>query len=160
MPNWWDAAYADITGWSVGADQANRDRGAYKDAFQLRMAEKGKDYEMSTALMQHATQQEKELMQSSADLDRRNTLDLMSAEHGMKMQGMQESHRLSKDFAAAEGFQTRENLAEQGFQQREGVKTEGEQTRLNVEKQGDVQRRNLEHDRENAAGLATRMARR
>jgi len=160
MANWWDSAYASIASWGVGGGQENKDRGAYKDAFEMRMAEKGKDYEMTQALMGHATGQEKELMQASADLDRRNTLDLMSAEHGMKTQGMQESHRLGKDYLAAEGFQQRESMAEQGFQSREGTKTEGEQTRLNVEKQGDVQRRNLEHDREHAAGLATRMARR
>lgn len=160
MANWWDAAYQDIAGWGITADQGNRDRGAYRDAFMMRMAEKGKDYEMTTSLMSHATNQEKELMQSSADLDRRNTLDLMSAEHGMKMQGMGESHRLSKDYLSAEGFQQRETIGEQGFQQREGIKTEGEQTRLNLEKQGDVQRRNLEHDRQNASSLATRMARR
>lgn len=160
MANWWDTAYQDIAGWDVPANQVNADRGAYRDALQMRLAEKGKDYEMTTSLMQHATGQEKDLMQASADLDRRNTLDLMSAEHGMKMQGMGESHRLSKDFLAAEGFQQRETLSEQGFQQREGTKTEGEQARLTLEKQGDVQRRNLEHDRETGAALATRMARR
>lgn len=118
MANWWDEAYSAITQWSVSADQLNKDRGAYKDAFVANAAEKGLNYELTSRLMNESTTQEKDLMQSAADLDRRNTLDLMTGEHQFKMAGMQESNRLSKDYLAAQGYQERETLAEQGNQTR------------------------------------------
>jgi len=118
MANWWDEAYSDITKWSVNADQLNKDRGSYKDAFQMNTAEKGLNYDLTSKLMNQSTDQEKSMVQLSADLDRRNTLDLMTGEHNFKVAGMQESNRLSKDYLASEGFQTRETLAEQGFQDR------------------------------------------
>lgn len=118
MANWWDEAYSAITQWSVGADQLNKDRGAYKDAFIANAAEKGLNYELTSRLMNESTAQEKDLMQSAADLDRRNTLDLMTGEHQFKMAGMQESNRLSKDYLAAQGYQERETIAETGNQAR------------------------------------------
>jgi len=171
MANWWDEAYSDITKWTVNADQLNKDRGAYKDAFQANTAEKGLNYDLTSRLMRESTDQEKELMQGAADLDRRNTQDLMTAEHGFKIAGMQESNRLSKDYLAAEGYQQRETLAEQGYQEREKVKTtgeeerrtavtQGEQQREGLRTQGDEQRRTTAFEREHAAGLATRMSRR
>jgi hypothetical protein len=123
MANWWDEAYSDITKWSVNSDQLNKDRGAYKDAFQMNAAEKGLNYELTSKLMNQSTNQEKSLMSLSADLDRRNTLDLMTGEHRFKIAGMQESNRLGKDYLAAEGFQTRQNLAEQGYQERRTQET-------------------------------------
>jgi hypothetical protein len=120
MANWWDEAYSDITKWSVNADQLNKDRGSYKDAFQMNAAEKGLNYELTSRLMNQSTDQEKGMMQLSADLDRRNTLDLMTGEHGFKVAGIQESNRLSKDYLAAEGYQARESMAEKGYQDRMG----------------------------------------
>jgi len=118
MANWWDEAYSDITKWSVNADQLNKDRGAYKDAFQMNAAEKGLNYELTSKLMDKSTDQEKGMMQLSADLDRRNTLDLMTGEHNFKTAGMQEANRLSKDYLAAEGRETRATIGESGYQDR------------------------------------------
>lgn len=189
MANWWDEAYSDITKWSVNADQLNKDRGAYKDAFQMNAAEKGLNYELTSRLMRESTDQERGMMQLSADLDRRNTLDLMTGEHQFKMAGMQESNRLSKDYLAAQGYQERETLAEQGNQARrtqevtnrgmtdvEGIRAaasnyaqdsesqrvglKGREDRELVRTQGDEQRRTTSFEREHAAGLATRMSRR
>lgn len=160
MANWWDEAYSDITKWTVNADQLNKDRGAYKDAFQANTAEKGLNYDLTSRLMRESTDQEKELMQGAADLDRRNTQDLMTAEHGFKVAGMQESNRLSKDYLAAEGFQQRESMAEQGYQEREGIKTTGREQRETIRTQGDEQRRTSAFDREHSANLARQMSRR
>lgn len=189
MANWWDEAYSAITEWSVNADQLNKDRGAYKDAFVANAAEKGLNYDLASRLMKESTEQEKELMQGAADLDRRNTLDLMTGEHNFKIAGMQESNRLSKDFLEAQGFQERETLAEQGYQSRrtqelankgaldvEGVRSDasryaqdsesqrvglrGDEDRKTIRAQGDEARRNVAFEREHAAGLATRMSRR
>ena len=128
MANWWDEAYSDITKWSVNADQLNKDRGSYKDAFQMNTAEKGLNYDLTSKLMNQSTDQEKSMVQLSADLDRRNTLDLMTGEHNFKVAGMQESNRLSKDYLSAEGFQTRETLAEQGYQDRASKQVENQGT--------------------------------
>jgi hypothetical protein len=118
MANWWDEAYSDIAKWSVNSDQLNKDRGAYKDAFQMNAAEKGLNYELTSKLMDRSTDQEKGMMQLSADLDRRNTLDLMTGEHNFKMAGMQEANRLSKDYLSAEGRETRATIGETGYQER------------------------------------------
>lgn len=160
MANWWDEAYADITKWTVNEDQLNKDRGAYKDAFQANTAEKGLNYDLTSRLMRESTDQEKELMQGAADLDRRNTQDLMTTEHGFKIAGMQESNRLSKDYLAAEGFQQRESMAEQGYQERESTMTTGREQRETIRTQGDEQRRTSAFDREHSANLARQMSRR
>jgi hypothetical protein len=118
MANWWDEAYSDIANWSVNADQLNADRGAYKDAFQMNAAEKGLNYDVTSRLMDKSSNQERETMQLSADLDRRNTLDLMTGENQFKIAGMQEANRLSQDYLAAEGAENRANLQEQGSQSR------------------------------------------
>lgn len=118
MANWWDEAYSDIANWSVNADQLNADRGAYKDAFQMNAAEKGLNYDVTSRLMDKSSNQERETMQLSADLDRRNTLDLMTGENQFKIAGMQEANRLSQDYLAAEGAENRANLQEQGTQSR------------------------------------------
>lgn len=119
MANWWDEAYSAIQNWSVDADQRSKTRQSDRDTFMLAMAEKGKNYELTSKMMRDSTDQEKELMQGSADLDRRNTLDTMAAEHNFQIAGLQESNRLGKDYMAAEGYQQRESLAEEGYQKRE-----------------------------------------
>jgi len=189
MANWWDEAYSDITKWSVNPDQLNKDRGAYKDTFQMNAAEKGLNYELTSRLMSQSTDQEKSMMQLSADLDRRNTLDLMTGEHGFKMAGMQESNRLSKDYLAAEGYQTRETLAEKGNQDRRvqevvnrgasdveniraaasnygqdsesrRVSLKGQEDRETVRTTGDEERKTYSYQRDTDADRATRMSRR
>jgi len=117
--NWWDEAYKHIqSNWSINADQQNKDRQAYQDSFMMNTAEKGMNYELTSRLLQQSTDHERDLMGAAADLDRRNTLDLMTGEHNFKLAGMQESNRLSKDFLAAQGYQERETMAEQGNQAR------------------------------------------
>jgi len=189
MANWWDEAYSDITKWSVNADQLNKDRGAYKDAFQANAAEKGLNYELTSRLMNQSNEQSNKEMQLAADLDRRNTLDTMAGEHQLKVSGMQESNRLSKDYLAAQSYQERETLAEQGNQARrtqevtnrgmtdvEGIRAaasnyaqdsesrrvnlKGQEDRETLRTQGDETRRTTAFEREHAADLATRMSRR
>jgi hypothetical protein len=189
MANWWDEAYSDITKWSVNSDQLNKDRGSYKDAFQMNAAEKGLNYELTSRLMNQSTDQEKSLMTLSADLDRRNTLDLMTGEHQFKVAGMQESNRLGKDYLAAEGYQTRETLAEQGNQSRrtqevvnkgqsdvEGIRAaasnyaqdsesrrvglKGQEDRETIRTTGDEERKTYSYQRDTDADRAVRYSRR
>lgn len=115
---WWDQAYAAIQKQPVQPNQQNQDWGAMKDAFLLSTAEKGLNYELTRALSAAATNDEKGLMQLSADLDRRNTLDLMAGEQKFKIEGLQAANDLSKDYLSAEGAQSRANIAAQGEQDR------------------------------------------
>ena len=187
--NWWDEAYNAVTKWSTNTDQLNKDRQAYQDTFLMNAAEKGLNYDITSRLLNQSTEHERGLMQHAADLDRRNTLDLMTGEHQFKIAGMQESSRLSKDYLAAEGFQQRETIAEQGNQARrtqevankgmtdvEGIRAaasnyaqdsesrrvglKGQEDRETVRTTAEEQRRTTQFEREHAAGLATRMARR
>jgi hypothetical protein len=189
MANWWDEAYSDITKWSVNADQLNKDRGAYKDAFQMNAAEKGLNYELTSNLMDKSTDQEKSMMQLSADLDRRNTLDLMTGEHNFKTAGMQEANRLSKDYLAAEGRETRATIGETGYQERlkqdvvnkgaadvesirakasdyaqdsesRRVNLKGQEDRETIRTTGDEERKTYSYQRDTDADRAVRMSRR
>jgi hypothetical protein len=148
---WWDNAYQDIKNWSITEDQKNPDRGIYQDAFQMNMAEKGYDFELTKAMNNEMAGHERGMMTLSADLDRRNTMDLMGAEHGWKIAGMETQQRLGKDYLAAEtdstvrigqeqglqqrlgqkesGYQERETEAEKGFQQRAGYRVQGQENR-------------------------------
>lgn len=112
--NWWDEAYAAIQKTPVTPTQQNNDWGAMRDAFLISTAEKGLNYELTRALSAAATAEEKELMGLSADLDRRNTLDLMTAEQMFKLEGLEAANALSKDYLSAEGAQSRANIAAQG----------------------------------------------
>lgn len=169
--NWWDEAYNGILNWSVNPNQLNADRGVMQDAFQISAAEKGLNYDITSRLMQRSTADEKSLMQLSADLDRRNTLDLMTGEHGFKIAGMQEANRLSKDYLAAEGIETRRNYQTQGEEQRKGIVTSGEQDRLGYQTQGSENRKTVQtqaeearksyaYERDTDADRAVRMSRR
>ncbi len=169
--NWWEEAYNGVINWSVNPNQLNPDRGAMQDALQVSAAEKGLNYDITSRLMARSTEDEKSLMQLSADLDRRNTLDLMTGEHDFKIAGMQEANRLSKDYLAAEGVETRLGYQTQGEEQRKGIVTSGEQDRLTVgakgeqdrlgyQTQGDEARKTYSYQRDTDADRAVRMSRR
>ncbi len=124
---WWDQAYSSIVKTPVKPNQQNQDWGAMRDAFRISTAEKGLNYELTRALSASATNDEKGLMQLSADLDRRNTLDLMAGEQKFKIEGLSVANALSKDYLAAEGAQSRANISAQGEQDRslQQVQNEG-----------------------------------
>lgn len=121
LPDYYRNTLDTIANWNIGVDQRNPDRGAYRDAFMMSTAEKGVNYDLASRLMDQSVNNEMNLTRQAADLDRRNTLDLMSAEHGFNLQGMKTSQALAKDYAYAQG-NIQSNL----------IKTEGEQARLNI----------------------------
>ena len=133
--NWWDQAYSAIQKKPVEPDQRNQDWGAMRDAFMVSSAEKGLNYELTRALSASATNDEKGLMQLSADLDRRNTLDLMAGEQQFKIEGLKTANALSKDYLAAEGSQSRANISAQGEQDRslQQIQNEGSMGVANIQ---------------------------
>lgn len=106
-----------------------------RDAFMVSSAEKGLNYELTRALSASATNDEKGLMQLSADLDRRNTLDLMAGEQQFKIEGLKTANALSKDYLAAEGAQSRANISAQGEQDRslQSLQNEGSSSVANIQ---------------------------
>lgn len=180
--SWWAKAYADVGNWAIKEEQVNPDRQAYQDSFKMSMAEKGLNYELSKGMSTHLNEQERGLMTLSSDLGRRNTIDIMGAEHGFKTAGMETSQRLAKDYLGAEtdsdvrktqetgyqgrlgmaeqGYQEREGMAEQGYQTRANTRTTGQENRLQVRTTGDEERRTSEHKNRQEVDTITRMGRR
>jgi hypothetical protein len=125
----------------------NKDRGSYKDAFQMNAAEKGMNYELTSNLMYQSTAQEQSLMQKSADLDFRNTAGLMADEHQYKMAGLQESG------AQAIGLQGAVN---EGMAAVEGIRSGAAQNIAGI--QADAQRYGADQERLAALGVASTQA--
>jgi hypothetical protein len=172
MANWWDEAYSAVQNWSVNANQLNPDRGAYQDAFTMNAAEKGLNQDITTKLMDKSYNQDLGKMQSSADLDLRNSKEMMATENTFKIAGMEKASQLSLGYLAAESAEGRTTLKEQGNQSRqlqevtntgmkdvEGIRAaasnysqdqanrrvglQGEQDRRNYATQGEEQRRGI-----------------
>jgi hypothetical protein len=176
MPRWdSDSQFGNmmhyITGMKVGVDQRNPDRGVMKDAFVFSQAEKGINAGIAKDLMKTSTGQEKELATHAADLDRRNTLDSMTAEHRFNLEGMSASTRHQQDLMKSEyGFnigtmQKGSDLkrAEMGDEYNYDIgkiKQTGAEERSTIETQGEVTRKNTAFEREHAAKLATAYSRR
>ena len=133
--SWWDESYEDIINWNISEDQYNPDRQAYKDAFQMEVTTMGLDYEITSGLMAQDTANTQNLMQTQADLERRNEPDSMTAQHEFNTDSMYTSQELSKDYLAAEGYQERETIAEQGYQSRElqKISEQGQTTRTAID---------------------------
>ena len=101
-------------GWSVTNDQANPDRGVFKDALQVGTASKYVDYELSKGLLESAADTQTRVM----DADRKNTEQLMGTEHNYTTAGMEKANTLSKDYLRAEGQENREVIRTTGEEQR------------------------------------------
>jgi len=132
---WMEAAYEGVMKWAVSNDQANPDRGTYKDALQASTASKFVDFELSKGLLKEVGNQQSKV---AAD-DTRNTKDLMTAEQGFKLEGMSKSNELSKDYL---GAQTQSDIAKTrvtGQEGREAIRTTAEEERRNLDhrRQGD-----------------------
>ncbi len=115
---WMEAAYQGVIDWNVSNTQQNPDRGAMKDALQASTAGKYVDYELSKGMVDQATESEAKLMQLSADMDQRNTANLMAKEHQFNTEGMKLSNELSKDYLGAETGSEIAKIGATGEQQR------------------------------------------
>jgi hypothetical protein len=93
-----EAAYQSAMSRPVNSDQYNSDWGAMKDTFQLDTAGKYVDWNLTSSLMDKATDSEARLM----TLDTKNTQNLMATEYGLRSEGMKLSNELSKDYLKAE----------------------------------------------------------
>jgi hypothetical protein len=93
-----EAAYQSAMSRPVNSDQYNSDWGAMKDTFQLDTAGKYVDWNLTSSLMDKATDSEARLM----TLDTANTQNLMATEYGLRSEGMKLSNELSKDYLKAE----------------------------------------------------------
>jgi hypothetical protein len=132
---WMEAAYKGVMDWTVSNDQANPDRGTYKDALQSSTASKFVDYELSKGLMSEVADSQTRVMEA----DTKNTKDLMAAEHGFKLSGMEKSNELSKDYLGAETESDIAKTRVTGQEQREGIRTTADEERRNLDhrRQGD-----------------------
>jgi hypothetical protein len=126
---WMEAAYQGVMDWNVSNDQVNPDRGTYKDVLQSSTASKYSDFLLTQGMMETAADKEAKLMQVSADLDRKNTLDLMTAEHTFKTEGMKTSNDLSKDYLQADTYSKLAQIGETGNQQDRIQRTTNQGTR-------------------------------
>jgi hypothetical protein len=136
---WMEAAYEGVMKWNVTNDQANPDRGTYKDALQSSTASKFVDYELSKGLMDSVADSQTKVMQADA----KNTKDLMTAEQGFKLEGMERSNALSKDYLGAE---TQSDIAK--------TRVVGQESREQIRTTAEEERRNLDHRRQGDFTLA------
>lgn len=169
--SWYQSAFQDIMNWTVNPASQNPNRGADRDAFQMSMAAAGAQNQMT-----------QENMQLGADLDLRNTQQIMASEHGYNLANMTHANELAKDYLQNEtastvrqqqesglqqrlgiqetGFQERQTVAEQGYQTRANTRVSGQENRAMVRTQGDEARRLMSHDRDTAARMAVSQSRR
>jgi hypothetical protein len=136
------AAYEGVMNWQVSNDQANPDRGTYKDALQASTASKFTDYEISKGLLDAVGQAQ----ERASNVDTRNTKELMTAEHGFKLEGMEKANTLSKDYLGAQtnsdvtkiratGQETRETDSNKAEEERDSY-THKQQTDFTLARSG------------------------
>jgi hypothetical protein len=130
-----DDASAVIKSWT---DAPGTNRQEYRDALHLQTVSQGRDFQLGAGLLGLNSNLEKDLMTTSADLDRRNTLDLATAQHGFNREVIGDMSEANLREIRETGAQDRAKTAmtEAGSTRRTEIATQGS---VDVAKEGTKQ---------------------
>ena len=125
-----------------------------KSAFQGNMVQSALNAQIATGMAQTQAAIGKDSMKTAADLEKRNTLDVMKQEFKYGTENQANEFELQNKFAdneygrdlgmlAATGEEERKNITAKGLQERLSTITTGEQERLNIGARGDEERKTV-----------------
>lgn len=133
-------------------DAPGTNRQDYRDALHLQTVSQGREFMLGAGLMGVNSNIERQLMEDSANLDRRNTLDLATAEHGFNMESLRNTADLNVRQTRVEGEESRATtqLQESGATERAKISAEGQ---LASAKEGTEQARISDRGATERAGM-------